>query len=173
MKSVQKQKNYAFIDGQNLYLGTKADGWAVDLARFRVYLREKYQVSVAYYFLGCISDKNTELYTSIQKAGFILLFREHNPAMLATKKGNIDTDLVFEMMRNLIDDMTMENVVLVSGDGDYKKVVDYFIQKNRFLKILFPNRQYSSLYKKLTTRYFDELGNPLIREKIGQKKRRA
>ena len=149
--------NHAFIDGQNLHLGTKSDGWEIDLFRFRVYLKEKYGVSDAYYFLGCVSDENTELYTAIQKAGFVLIFREHNSAMLGTKKGNVDTDVVFEMMRSLIDEPGMDKVVLVSGDGDYKKAVDYILKKRKFLKILFPNKRYSSLYKKLTNRYFDIL----------------
>lgn len=166
-------KNHAFIDGQNLYLGTKADGWSVDLFRFRIYLSEKYQVTTAYYFLGYVSDDNIDLYTEIQKAGFILIFREHNSSMLGVKKGNVDSDVVFEIMKSLADDSEMDNIVLVSGDGDYKKVVDYVISKKRFLKILFPNKRYSSLYKKLTVIYFDMLGSTEIREKIEQKKRRT
>ncbi len=165
--------NYAFIDGQNLYLGTQSDSWDIDLYRFRIYLHEKYNVKVAYYFLGCISDKNNELYDMIQKAGFILKFREHNANMIGKKKGNVDTDIVFEMMRCLMDEEGLDKIVLVSGDGDYKKVVDYIIKKNRFLKILFPNKQYSSLYKQLTVRYFDKLNEKHIREKIEQKKRRT
>ena len=33
MKS--KENNLAFVDGQNLYLGTKEDGWITDLVKFR------------------------------------------------------------------------------------------------------------------------------------------
>lgn len=165
--------NYAFIDGQNLYLGTHSDGWSIDLYRFRIYLREKYNVETAYYFLGCVSDENTDLYDHIQKAGFILKFREHNTNMLGKKKGNVDTDLVFEMMRTLIDEGNLDKIVLVSGDGDYKKAVDYLIKKDKFLKILFPNKQYSSLYKQLTARFFDKLNEKDIRDKIEQKKRRT
>lgn len=166
-------KNYAFIDGQNLHLGTKTDGWEIDLFRFRVYLKEKYGVDNAYYFLGCVSDENSDLYTMIQKAGFILVFREHSSAMIGTKKGNVDTDVVFEMMKNLADNTAMEHIVLVSGDGDYKKAVDYIIKKERFLKILFPNKRYSSLYKKLTARYFDILSSEYIRPKIEKMKKRT
>ena len=54
----------------------------------------------------------------------------------------------------------MENVIIVSGDGDYKKVVDYLIKKNKFKKILFPNKKFaSSLYKKLGSEFFDYLEN--------------
>jgi hypothetical protein len=51
--------NQAFIDGQNLRLGTtKArPPWKIDLARFRVYLRDKYSVEEAYYFMGTFDPK--------------------------------------------------------------------------------------------------------------------
>lgn len=165
--------NYAFIDGQNLHLGTKTDGWTIDLARFRVYLREKYQVSIAYYFLGCVSNENDSLYDAIQKAGFILKFRDHNPAMIGIKKGNVDTDIVFEIMRSLIDETELSKIILVSGDGDYRRTVDYLIKKDHFLKILFPNKRYSSLYKALSNQYGILLSTPDIRKKIEQKKRVA
>lgn len=39
-------KNVAYIDGQNLFMGTtkREPSWAVDLVRFRVFLKEKYDV---------------------------------------------------------------------------------------------------------------------------------
>ena len=40
----KKENNLAFIDGQNLHLGTKEEGWKVDLIKFRIYLKEKYKV---------------------------------------------------------------------------------------------------------------------------------
>lgn len=169
---MRERNNIAFIDGQNLHMGTSSEGWSIDHKKFRVYLRDKYNVAEAYYFLGCVDDDNQNLYSSLQRAGFIVMFREHNSAMKGKKKGNVDTDIVFEMMKFLIDDPESFNkVVLVSGDGDYSKVVDYFIEKGRFEKILFPNREYaSSLYKKLTASYFSVLGDMDTRKKIEFKK---
>jgi len=34
---MDEPKNLAFVDGQNLYLGTKQNGWAIDHERFRDY----------------------------------------------------------------------------------------------------------------------------------------
>jgi hypothetical protein len=47
-------ENIAFIDGQNLHIGTtkSKDPWVVDLLRFRIYLEKKYDVGKAYYFIG-------------------------------------------------------------------------------------------------------------------------
>ena len=152
--------NLAFIDGQNLHLGTMQNGWKIDYSKFRIYLKDKYHVSEAYYFLGYVSETQQDLYNNLQKARFIVSFKEHNPAMLAQKKGNVDTDIVFEIMKNMIDNREFNKIVLVSGDGDYKKVVDYLVKKDKFEKILFPNKNFaSSLYKHLGSEYFDYLDN--------------
>ncbi len=65
-----KQTNIAFIDWQNLHLGTHAAWWKIDFHRLRVYLRDKFQVAEAYYFLGFVDEDEQELYNSLQKAGF-------------------------------------------------------------------------------------------------------
>lgn len=44
--------NYAFIDSQNLNLGVRSQGWVLDFARFRVYLRDKYRVTKAFLCIG-------------------------------------------------------------------------------------------------------------------------
>ncbi len=168
-------KNLAFIDGQNLFMGTTQNEvapWSIDLKKFRVYLQYKYHISHAYYFLGYVQEKNHDLYENIQQAGFILVFRQHNSAMLGKKKGNVDSDIIFHIMKKLYKREPFEKIILVSGDGDYKMLVDFLIEEGKFEKILFPNKKYaSSLYKTLRFRYFDYLENPDIKHKIGQKKK--
>lgn len=155
-----REDNSVFIDGQNLHLGTMQNGWRVDHNKLRVYLKDKYHVTEAYYFLGYISNEEQDLYNNLQKAGFIVVFKEHGSGLLAKKKGNVDTDIVFEMMKNLVDNKDFNKFLLVSGDGDYKKVVDYLIKKNKFKKILFPNKKFaSSLYKSLGSEFFDYFEN--------------
>ena len=171
--SDKKQNNVAFVDGQNLYMSiTTADKpWLIDLVRFRVYLRKKYGVEKAYYFLGFVQEKYQDLYDGIQEAGFILKFKEHNPAMIGIKKGNVDTDIVFYVMKMLYQKENFKNVVLVSGDGDYKLLVEFLIEEKRFEKILFPDfKRASSLYKKITRRYFDGLDKSDVKEKIAKRK---
>lgn len=112
------------------------------------------------------------LYEEIQTAGFILVFREHNSAMLGTKKGNVDTDIVFSIMRRLYKKENFDKVVLVSGDGDYKMLVDFLIEEGRLEKVLFPKRRYaSSLYKTIGATYYTDLSQTEIREKVAKKKR--
>ncbi|TSC58005.1 MAG: hypothetical protein Greene041619_881 [Candidatus Peregrinibacteria bacterium Greene0416_19] len=165
--SMDSKPNLAFIDGQNLHLGTTQNGWKINYGRFRTYLRDKYHVEEASYFLGYTDEAQQDLYSNLQRAGFIVCFREHHSALKATKKGNVDTDIVFEAMKVLIERDDFGKILLVSGDGDYKKLVDYLIKKERFEKILFPNRQFaSSLYRRLAPQYYDYLEAPAIKAKI-------
>ncbi len=132
-----------------------------------MYLKEKYAVDKAYYFLGYVQETNQELYEEIQNAGFVLIFREHNPAMIGKKKGNVDSDIIFHIMKKMYKKENFEKVVIVSGDGDYKLVVDFLIEEKRFAKMLFPDRdRASSLYKKIGAAYFDALDSVDIRAKI-------
>ena len=176
-KKENQNKNYAFIDGQNLYMGTaklKVYPWRINLVRFRIYLEQKYNVSNAYYFLGYVQETNQELYEEIQKAGFVLIFREHNTAMKGKKKGNVDSDIIFQIMKKMYKKENFKKIILVSGDGDYKLLVDFLVEEKRLEKVLFPNKKFaSSLYKKLGSQYFDYLDNEGIKEKIGIKKKRT
>ena len=172
-KNDEQKNNLAFVDGQNMYMSTtSADKpWRIDLARFRVYLRRKYGVEKVYYFLGFVQEKYQDLYDEIQSSGFILKFKEHNPAMLGVKKGNVDTDIVFYIMKMLYRKESFDNVVLVSGDGDYKLLVEFLIEERRFEKILFPNQmKASSLYKSIELKYRADLGAEQVRRKIKKEK---
>ena len=42
--------NIAFVDGQNLHLGTRETGWSIDHKKFRTYLTDKYKFFVFYFF---------------------------------------------------------------------------------------------------------------------------
>ncbi len=168
-----QERNIAFIDGQNLHLGTAHEDWKIDFARFRIYLREKFNIDEAYIFLWFLDEDQDDLYKRLQKTGFIIVFREHNSNMKWKKKGNVDVDIVFEMMRRLMDELDFDKIILVSGDGDYIKLVKYLIEKNMLKKVLFPNKQYSSLYNPIAYSLWVNLSLPEIRNKIQyiQKKR--
>ena len=73
-----EENNFAFIDGQNLNLGIKNLGWKLDYIRFRRYLLEEYSVKTAYYFIGYVPG-NQPLYSELQKAGYVLIFKPTIP----------------------------------------------------------------------------------------------
>ena len=166
----KRNANTAYIDGQNLRFGTaKANNpWTVDLRRFRIYLKDKYNVSDAYYFIGAYDPKHQELYNDLQRYGYIVVFREHSESSVSRKKGNVDTDIVFMVMKSIIENTGFDKIILVSGDGDYWRMVDYLISKDRFEKLLAPSKKgISSLYRKRTPDiYRDYLDSESIKSKI-------
>lgn len=59
---------YAFIDSQNINLGTSVNGWKLDWGRFRLFLRNKYDVKKAFLFIGYIK-RNSSLYDYLERVG--------------------------------------------------------------------------------------------------------
>ena len=94
------KNNFAFIDSQNLNLGVKSQGWQLDWSKFRLYLRNKYNVTKAYLFIGHL-DGNEPLYTFLQECGYIIIFKptlEHKENGKVVIKGNVDAELVLHTM---------------------------------------------------------------------------
>lgn len=133
--------NIAFIDGQNLYVGTSKSSpiWHIELTRFRTYLKEKYSIEHAYFYLRYVEtgDAYDRLYENIQKAGYILEFSEHISSMLGKKKGNVDSDIIFNAMKRLYLKELFAKIVLVSGDGDYKMFVEHLLAWLDMLRVSF------------------------------------
>lgn len=164
--------NFAYIDNQNLYMATHGanEPWDVDMRRFRVYLRDKYDVVRAYLFMGAFEAKRMDLYAKFQECGYILMFREHGESLKGNKKGNVDADIVFEMMRDFFSDGMMEGAVLVSGDGDYYRTVKFLLDNGKLERVLLPSkRNASSLYKRLPESHKAFLDTAEIRGKIGRR----
>ncbi len=158
------ENNYAFIDSQNLYRSLKDLGWQLDFKRFRNYLEDKYKVQRAFYFIGYIAT-NVDLYTKLQEAGFILVFKP-TLEVRGNIKGNVDAELVLQTM---IEIDNFDKAVIVSGDGDFHCLVKYLVGKKKLKKLLVPDdKRFSSLYRKNTS-YI--AGVNLLKGKLALKKR--
>ena len=133
--------NYAFIDGQNLNMGIRELGWKLDFKRFRIYLKEKYNVDKAYLFIGYLAE-NQNLYKSLQEFGYILIFKP----VLVTKdgyvKGNCDAELVLQAM---IDYEFYDNALIVTSDGDFHCLVKYLYEKKKLEFVLSPCKENCSI----------------------------
>lgn len=161
---------YAFIDSQNLNLGVKSQGWKLDWRKFRQYLKNKYNVSKAYLFIGHVPG-NEPLYAYLQECGYILIFK---PTLLTKHKGvtavkgNVDAELVLHTM---IQYSSFNKAVIITGDGDFYCLVDYLVENNKLLKLLAPTLHYSSLLRKFNQGNFivriDLLKTSLEQKKTG------
>ena len=153
--------NYAFIDWQNLHLWVTADWWDIDLNRLRILLKDKFKVVVAYYYIGYSDPNNFQLYQNLKNAGFIVIFKKQSKQMISQKKWNIDSDLIFDVMKLLQKWFyTFDKVLIISGDWDFKILVDHLISENKLEKIIFPNKKFaSSMYRNIPNMYKDYIRN--------------
>lgn len=159
-------KNYAYIDSQNLNMTIQNLGWNVDWAKFREYLAQKHSVAVAYLFIGYIAE-NQELYSFLQKAGFVIIFKPVVIGKEGNVKGNIDAELVLQVM---IDQQQYDKAVVVTGDGDFHGLINYLYAQGKLQALLVPNlRQYSQLLKTAARERIDFISN--MRRELEYKKR--
>ncbi len=138
---------YAFIDSQNLNLGIRSCGWIMDFKKFRLYLKNKYNVSKAFLFIGYISG-NESLYSDLQRYGYILIFKPTLEVRNNKKvkiKGNVDAELV---LHAVAERDNYDRAVIVSGDGDFFCLIEYLENRNKLEALLVPNRKYSTLLRK-------------------------
>ena len=140
-------KVFAFIDSQNLNLGVRSLGWQVDYKKLRLYLRNKYSVERAFMFIGLVSN-NQKLYTKLQAAGFILVFKptvRYFENGKETVKGNVDAELVLHAAA--IEYPNYDKAIIISGDGDFACLVEFLDDKGKLLHVFTPNNKYSKLLR--------------------------
>lgn len=75
-------------------------------------------------------------------------------------KGNVDAELVLHAM---VEFDNYDKAVIVTGDGDCYCLVEYLVKQNKLLKVIAPNKKYSSLLREYAD-YIVPLG--LARDKL-------
>jgi uncharacterized LabA/DUF88 family protein len=121
-------------------------GGKLDFRKFRQYLKLKHNVTKAFLFIGYV-EENKVLYDYLKRSGYICIFKkiiEYKDKDI-TVKGNIDADLVLHAM---IEYPRYDKAIIVSGDGDFYPLIEYLEKKNKLLKVITPNKRYSSLLLK-------------------------
>ncbi len=156
----RKSRNvYAFIDSQNLNLGTQRMGWKMDWRKFRKFLRHEYGVTQAYMFIGYMQE-NESLYEYMHSLGYLVVLKPtleiHNSPSdqkegengkepeKNTIKGNVDTEIVLTALKEM---PNYSKAIVVSGDGDFYSLIEYLISKQKLAQVMTPNWQYSTLLK--------------------------
>lgn len=146
-KSMSKQRVFAFIDSQNLNLGVRSSGWKIDYRKLRLFLKNKYDVEKAFMFIGLVNN-NQKLYTQLQAAGFILIFKptvRYFEDGKETVKGNVDAELVLHSAA--IEYPNYDKAVIITGDGDFACLIEYLKENDKLLHLMVPNYRYSKLLR--------------------------
>jgi uncharacterized LabA/DUF88 family protein len=133
--------NFAFIDGNNIYLGIKELGWELDYRRFRIYLNDKYNVTKAFYFIGFI-EENRDLYKYLENCGYILIYKQAIKDGRGSFKGNCDAELVLHAM---IEYQNYDQAVIVTSDGDFACLLSYLNNNKKLKTVLAPEKEKCSI----------------------------
>jgi uncharacterized LabA/DUF88 family protein len=99
-------------------------------------------------FIGLVGN-NQKLYTELQKAGFILVFKptlQYFQNGKQTVKGNVDAELVLHAAAIQYANYD-DKALIVTGDGDFACLAEFLEDKGKLLHILAPNHKYSQLLK--------------------------
>ena len=152
-----RENNFAFIDSNNLYQSLSKDiirndnkiysGWKLDYRKFRIYLEDKYKVRKAFLFIGFMPG-NQAMYTKLQEYGYICVFKPTLELSDGRVKGNVDAELV---LHSMIEYENFDKAVVVSGDGDFYCLIEYFLNNNKLKRVFIPNQHnYSRLLNRLS-----------------------
>jgi len=151
----KKELIYAFIDSQNLNLGTSKSiyknkkliykGWKLDFKKFRRYLTDKFRVNKALLFIGYIKQNN-RLYQHLKSVGYELVYKPTVNDDKGKPKGNVDAELV--LYSAAIEYSNYDKAVIVSGDGDFYCLLGFLKKRSKLKRIIIPNiKSESSLLK--------------------------
>jgi len=118
-----------FIDGANLHAAARALGFDIDYKRLLKYFQEQCRLIRAFYYTALIEDQEYSplrpLVDWLDYNGFTMVTKptkEFTDAMGRRKiKGNMDIELAIDVL-----DMSahLDHVVLFSGDGDFRRLVE-------------------------------------------------
>ncbi len=130
-----------FIDGANLYATAKSLNFDIDYKRLLGLFRKRARLIRAIYYTALMDDAE---YSPIRP---LIDWLDYNGYMVRTKtareftdsmgrrkvKGSMDVELAVDAMR-LAD--TLDHVVLFSGDGDFRSLVEAIQQKGRRVSVV-------------------------------------
>ena len=130
-----------FIDGSNLYATAKSLGFDIDYKRLLTCFSKRARLIRAIYYTALIDDAE---YSPIRP---LIDWLDYNGYLIVTKpakeftdaagrrkiKGNMDVELAVDMMK-LADNL--DHIVLFSGDGDFRSLVEAVQLKGRRVTVV-------------------------------------
>ena len=118
-----------FIDGSNLYAAARALGFDIDYKRLLELFASKGRLIRAFYYTALMEDQEYSpirpLVDWLDYNGYTMVTKptkEFTDAMGRRKiKGNMDIELAIDVMEMA---QYLDHVVLFSGDGDFRRLVE-------------------------------------------------
>ena len=124
-----QEKIALFIDGSNLYAAARGLGFDIDYRKLLEYFASKGLLIRAFYYTALVEDQE---YSPIRP---LVDWLDYNGYTMVTKptkeftdaqgrrkiKGNMDVELAIDVMEMA---QHLDHVVLFSGDGDFRRLVE-------------------------------------------------
>ncbi len=118
-----------FIDGSNLYAAARSLGFDIDYKKLLDHFAENGRLIRAFYYTALIEDQEYSpirpLVDWLDYNGYTMVTKptkEFTDAMGRRKiKGNMDIELAIDVMEMA---QHLDHVVLFSGDGDFRRLVE-------------------------------------------------
>jgi len=130
-----------FIDGSNLYAAARSLGFDIDYKRLLNFFQSKGRLIRAFYYTALLEN---EEYSPIRP---LVDWLDYNGYTMVTKptkeftdtagrrkiKGNMDIELAIDMMEMA---ERLDHIVLFSGDGDFRRLVDAVQRKGARVTVI-------------------------------------
>lgn len=145
--------NFAFIDGANLHYTYEKLEWELDYEKLRKYLSNKFNVTIAHYFLGKI-PQSSDLYSDLESYGYNLRLKRPSPypaegivcphcnevAVPPSTKYKADCDS-FMTLAAVQEAQSYDKAVIVTSDGDFDELVRWLIRQDKLRMVFAPCRK--------------------------------
>ncbi len=139
-----------FIDGANLYATARALDMEIDYKSMRAYFAKKGRLVRAFYYTAILEDQE---YSPLRP---LIDWLDYNGFTLVTKpvkeftddqgrrkiKGNMDIEIAVDML-NISDQL--DHVVLFSGDGDFRRLLEAVQRRGVRVTVVSSNRTQPSM----------------------------
>lgn len=125
-----------YIDGNNLHRSAKELGFQIDYKKFRGWLRQKFNPTNVYLFIGLVPER-IKFYEYLQECGFILVFKQ-TITVGGKVKGNCDAELVLKTVSDFYT-KTYDKCILISGDGDFGCLVEFLKTEQVLTRVIAPD----------------------------------
>ena len=137
--------NYAFVDGQNVESHFYNNQLSFDWLKLFNYFKVNLNCQKVFLFLKG-QNPNSNHIKNLQQIGFYTIFGN---AKAKNDKGrisyNIDSELIiFSLQRHY--EIQEHNLILGSGDGDFRPLVSFYEKKKLGVRIVSPSKKCTSEY---------------------------
>ena len=130
-----------FVDGANLYATARALGFDIDYKKLLTEFSKKGVLVRAYYYTALLEDREFSplrpLVDWLDYNGYTLVTkpaREFTDAAGRRKiKGNMDIEIAIDMLEIA---PSVDHVVLFSGDGDFRRLVEAVQRRGRRVSVI-------------------------------------